>query len=321
MKNRRRQGARIRPFRLFCSLLILFVIVFIGIRSFQWISTSDSATRKDATTPGSQQSGGVPVDSGSGPSDIPEEKNNESTGDNAAYSDFYYYEKDKDARYAEYASPGGILPGDVVWRVNAGLDGVVYHDVQDVSNPYELTVIVNKYNKLKESYVPPDLKSIGNVKVRAEAADAYVKMATAAAIDGIFFIPQSGYRSYSYQDQLYTNYKATDPNGADTYSARPGFSEHQTGLAIDLNIPSGGSLRNFTGTPQAKWVEEHAHEFGFIIRYTDKNTDITGYISEPWHIRFLGIEHATNMKKFGIDSYEEYKVKYIDHKEGENTES
>jgi D-alanyl-D-alanine carboxypeptidase len=141
-------------------------------------------------------------------------------------------------------------------------------------------------------------------------------MAEAAARDGVLFIPQSGYRSYDYQNQLYTNYKATDPEGADTYSARPGFSEHQTGLAIDLNIPGSGGLEDFVGTEQAEWVSKNARLFGFIIRYTEENQAITGYVSEPWHIRYIGAEHAAKMKETGIISFEEYKVKYIDHQPG-----
>jgi D-alanyl-D-alanine carboxypeptidase len=194
-----------------------------------------------------------------------------------------------------------------------GLDGRHYEDVTDVANPEELLVIVNKYNRLDPAYAPEGRVSVSNVTVRAEAGAAYREMEQAAGAEGLAFIAQSGYRSYDYQNQLYTNYKATDPGGADTYSARPGFSEHQTGLAIDLNLPSGGRLENFVGTKQAAWVAENAHLYGFIVRYTEENKEITGYISEPWHVRYIGPAHAGRMKAEGISSFEEYWVKFIRH--------
>lgn len=234
------------------------------------------------------------------------------------FSKLYYYESDKQNRYKEYAASNPTMDaGDIVWHVNSGLDGEFYKDCleyDDNDDLDDLLIIVNKYNKLPSTFAPNDLSDAGNgIQMRDEAATAYKKMSKEAKRADIDFIPQSGYRSYDYQNDLYENYKASDPEGADTYSARPGFSEHQTGLALDINIPSGGTLRNFVGTEQAEWVLQNAHKFGFIVRYTEENNDITGYISEPWHIRYIGTEHATAMYESGIISYEEYKVKFIDH--------
>jgi LAS superfamily LD-carboxypeptidase LdcB len=329
-----KRHTRIRKGRFFVSLLLFAIVIFAGVKAVQFAlgqGASDSRDGDAATvaaesseSPSAEQGpdgnasdaegASVPVSTDSSESEDTGNASTATTATGEVFSSFYYYEADKEERYAAYGAKNPeIPPDDVVWRVNAGLDGEHYKDSQKIDNPDDPLVIVNKYNSLPESYEPGNRVKLGSVTVRPETAEAYKNMESAATEAGIKFIAQSGYRSFSQQEHLYTNYKASDPNGADTYSARPGFSEHQTGLAIDLNIPTGGSLRNFTGTPQAEWVAANAHRFGFIVRYTEDNAPITGYISEPWHIRFLGEEHATRMKELGIGSYEEYKVKFIDH--------
>lgn len=127
-------------------------------------------------------------------------------------------------------------------------------------------------------------------------------LSSAAAKEGLNIWLASGFRSYDSQDQIYNNY--VDNYGAataDTFSARPGYSEHQTGLAIDVNSIDD----SFAGTPEAVWLENHAHEYGFIIRYPKGKENITGYKYEPWHIRYLGVETATAVYKSGL-TLEEY---------------
>ncbi|MBQ8724318.1 MAG: M15 family metallopeptidase, partial [Oscillospiraceae bacterium] len=112
----------------------------------------------------------------------------------------------------------------------------------------------------------------------------------------------SGYRSYETQDNLYNDYVYTyGKDIADTFSARPGHSEHQSGLAIDVNTIDDA----FGATPEAAWLAKHCHEFGFIIRYAEDKVDITGYKYEPWHIRYVGNEIAQEITILGI-SMEEY---------------
>ncbi|WP_296724768.1 M15 family metallopeptidase [Ruminococcus sp.] len=138
----------------------------------------------------------------------------------------------------------------------------------------------------------------------------FCKLSSAAAQEGLNIYLSSGFRSYNDQAQIYNNYVAREPNGqaaADTYSARPGYSEHQTGLAIDVNQIDD----SFIGTPEAIWLENHCHEFGFILRYPQGKQDITGYQYESWHIRYVGTDLATQIhasgltleEYFGIDSY------------------
>lgn len=112
----------------------------------------------------------------------------------------------------------------------------------------------------------------------------------------------SGYRSYEYQSQLYSNYVAANGQAsADTFSARPGYSEHQTGLAFDLLSPDGSLL---TTSAEAQWLLDHAAEYGFIVRYQEGKEDITGYMAEPWHLRYIG-EKASDIAASGL-TLEEY---------------
>lgn len=130
----------------------------------------------------------------------------------------------------------------------------------------------------------------------------FEKLSIAAAEEGLDIYLSSGFRSYEYQSQIYNNYSNIyGSETADTFSARPGHSEHQTGLAIDVNTIDD----SFAGTPEAIWLAEHAHEFGFIIRYPADKVDITGYKYEPWHIRYLGVELATDVYNSGL-CLEEY---------------
>ena len=183
-------------------------------------------------------------------------------------------------------------------------------------------ILVNKTYTLSKDYWPDDMVTIDRFvqgvgsddthKMRKVAADALNEMFDAALNDGIELRLRTGFRSYNYQTSLYNSYvKNHGQAEADTYSARPGNSEHQTGLACDLGGKSQGFVLStkFGETPEGKWVAEHAHEYGFIIRYIDgtssKPGQYTGYIYEAWHIRYIGIEHATRVKELGI-TLEEY---------------
>lgn len=128
------------------------------------------------------------------------------------------------------------------------------------------------------------------------------ELSAAAAKENLNIYLSSGFRSYDYQKRIYNNYSNIyGSETADTFSARPGHSEHQTGLAIDVNSIDD----SFAGTPEAVWLSKHAHEYGFIIRYPADKVDITGYKYEPWHIRYLGVETATAVYNSGL-CLEEY---------------
>lgn len=164
-----------------------------------------------------------------------------------------------------------------------------------------VTVVANKKHPLVPlQYVPSDLVSVGNgQQLRKEAAASLVLMQ--AACSGL--VPASGYRSYATQQQLYSNYVATDGQAAaDTYSARPGYSEHQTGLTMDF----APILDTFAGSTQFAWLVANAHKYGWVLRYPSDKVAVTGYMYEPWHWRYVGVTIATDMHDKGIRTLEEY---------------
>lgn len=217
------------------------------------------------------------------------------------------YREKNEARYQAYQQKTGRSGKDVIWRVNARLDLREYEDLvlisQDKLNNDPL-VIINKYHRVPDGYAPPDLKknSDGCI-VRSETADAFDVMKRAAASQGVALTATSGYRSVEYQRNLYNGYLAGDSRAnVDTYSARPGLSEHHTGRAIDIY--------GYAGSPQYNWVRDHGHEYGFIVRYTAAWQKETGYMDEPWHIRYIGKEHSMKMKEQNIGTLEEYVGRY-----------
>lgn len=185
-----------------------------------------------------------------------------------------------------------------------------------ISNPSSLTAMVNKENYLPSNYEPSDLVYLpsgyygNNHPMRSVAAKAFVAMADAvkkAGYGGI--VAMSNYRDYDHQSRLYQMYKSQDGQAkADQYSARPGFSEHQTGLVTDISA-KGGSMDYFHKYEGYKWVLKHAHEYGFIQRYPKNRDFITGYEYESWHFRYVGVKVATIIYNHGW-TLEEYKLVY-----------
>ncbi|MFS0783186.1 M15 family metallopeptidase [Bacillus sp. 1P06AnD] len=195
--------------------------------------------------------------------------------------------------------------------------------IEVVSKPDDITVLVNKKYRLPDHYVPNDLvypnvpfifdEKIDKRKMRKKAAEALKKMFDAAKLDGIYLAGASGYRSEATQKTLFDNYVNKDGlEEADKYSAHPGHSEHQTGLSIDVSGITGEFAieDGFANTVEAKWLEQHAPEYGFIIRFPKGKENITGYKYEPWHIRYLGIKLATEITQKGM-TLEEYYDRYL----------
>ncbi len=213
----------------------------------------------------------------------------------------------------------GVREGNCTVRVSDSADSNVFAEISvtvinitDIQQRDGITyvngiLIANKSYGLPETYNPEGLTD--------ETYSAFQELVVGAANEGLDIYLSSGFRSYDYQSQIYNNY--VDEYGqatADTFSARPGYSEHQTGMAIDVNTIDD----SFAGTPEAIWLEQHCTEYGFIIRYPQDKENITGYQYEPWHIRYVGKEVAQAVKDaasaagdpcltleeyLGIDSY------------------
>lgn len=232
------------------------------------------------------------------------------------FSALYYYEAENEERYVAYQQKNPELTkADVVWRVNANLDKEFYTDIILIEDTSSSLLLVNKYYQLPQNYTPSNLESLANGKlVTQETKVAFEAMQEAANKDNVTLSVISGYRSYDYQSQLYKGYlEKNTQEEVDTFSARPGHSEHQTGQAIDIAGANGNYLE-FGGTNESKWIEENAYKYGFIVRYQENIVQFTGYKYEPWHLRYVGVEIATDMHEKGITILEEYIVKYIDHK-------
>lgn len=184
-----------------------------------------------------------------------------------------------------------------------------------VNDPSSLWVVVNKGRVLPVDYVPADLAE--NMLLRSESAKALDNLESGAAKDGLKIILVSGYRSYATQKSVYASYSASQgQTAADTFSARAGYSEHQTGLAADVGSSSGKCQLDicFGDTTEGKWVAVNAYKYGFIIRYQKDKQNQTGYDYEPWHIRFVGIALAAEINKsgqtleqfFGLPTFSDY---------------
>ncbi|MBA4534543.1 M15 family metallopeptidase [Brevibacillus halotolerans] len=185
-------------------------------------------------------------------------------------------------------------------------------------SPESIQVLVNKQYKLPDSYKPQDLvypdvpflfqEKIEKRMMRQEAADALQQLFAGAKKEGIMLAGVSAYRSHTTQTNLFNRYVKKDgEEAAKKYSAEPGHSEHETGLAIDVSGSTGKCAAEdcFEGTPEAVWLADHAHEYGFIIRYPKGKEAITGYQYEPWHLRYVGKEAAGEIHDKGI-TLEEY---------------
>lgn len=176
-----------------------------------------------------------------------------------------------------------------------------------VTKPESIQVVINKKHCFSPlDYSPVDLVNASDVTLRSEAADHYVAMQNAAAAAGHGFAASSSYRSYQTQIATYNYWVSISGSvRADTYSARPGYSEHQTGLVVDVKAGSC-ALDCFGGSASYTWLQEHASEYGFIERYPAGLTSITGYTPEPWHWRYVGTAVARDMKAKGIQTLEQY---------------
>ena len=178
-----------------------------------------------------------------------------------------------------------------------------------------LLVLVNKEYTISRDYYPIDMVDVDgslstnqNLKVKREAYDAYLTMLKDAQAEGLNFCICSAYRGFEVQESLYYNSLASNGKEyTDKMFAYPGRSEHHTGYAIDVTSASmnWGLSQDYADYPDGAWIAEHCDEYGFIIRYPKGKEDITGYMYEPWHIRYVGVEIAKEITEAGI-TLEEY---------------
>lgn len=226
-----------------------------------------------------------------------------------------YFLKSRLERYMKYDSDD---INTIITNVNSNLDYDFYTNIQKSDTSKGNLIIVNKYYQLDNDYYYGELVTMDKAydnksgsKLNKEAYAAFQKLVDAGEKEGYHIRNNSAYRSYSTQSGLYNNYK--NSNGltwADKWSARPGHSEHQTGLALDVGVKNEYSLGKFESSPDFTWMKDHAHLYGFILRYPKGKEYITGYGYEPWHYRYVGVDVATYIYENNI-TYEEYYAYFV----------
>ena len=231
-------------------------------------------------------------------------------------SDSRYFYPEHFQRYINYhvKNPDYSMQ-EVLSRVNLDLDYGFYENITTIQNPYELLVLVNKYHQLPQGFEQQNLVSMDRKYTNGgtqfllvdRAYEQYMKMSDAAKEDGISMYVVSAYRTQSHQNNLYNaKIRSNGKAYADNYSARAGHSEHQTGLAIDIN----STHVSFQNSAAYQWLQEHAHEYGYILRYPKGKEWITGYAYEPWHYRYVGVDAAAVIHQEEI-TFEEYYAFYV----------
>lgn len=183
-------------------------------------------------------------------------------------------------------------------------------------NSYQYYVSKNS-QPISSNFVPGDLKEVANIQttsnkitLRSEAADKLNELAKAASDAGVALFATSGYRSYEEQEQLYTSFASLMKQSELIVSVElAGYSEHQLGLAVDFSDSQSTQIQTeaFFSTPTGQWLYAHAHEYGFVLRYPQDKTAITGYRFTPWHYRYVGVDVANAMYSVSPDeTLEEY---------------
>lgn len=228
-----------------------------------------------------------------------------------------YFIFDNVDKYLDYHLKNEVdTPYDVVAKVNVGMDNEPYTNTKKTDMDKGNLILVNKFNYLDKKYVPENLYNIkdwyayGENQIVEEVYDAFIEMYNSAKERNLYLIITSGYRDYDEQSETYEEYK--DRNGteaADHYAARPGFSEHQTGLCLDI-MTYDTNTEDFENTNEFKWLQENAYKYGFILRYPKGKESITGYDYESWHYRYVGKEVAQKIHDLNI-TFDEYYAYYI----------
>lgn len=231
-----------------------------------------------------------------------------------------YYMKKNLSRYLDYNKENAsVTPKDVIALVNTNRDYAYYEHEIDANISLNESILVNKYYKLPDNYEPNDLVNVSNKyyygenhKLEKTAYQAFIDMWNEAYKEDIYLIMNSSYRTYQSQVDVYDTYK--NRNGttyADSIAARPGHSEHQTGLSLDIFSKEHTTTSNFKNSPAHIWLQNNAYKYGFIERYQEGKENITGFKEEAWHYRYVGIEIATYLYDNDI-TFDEYYAYFIE---------
>lgn len=205
----------------------------------------------------------------------------------------------------------------VIALVNVGANNKPYTHTKKADMDKGYAILVNKYTSLPEKYAPSDVVEMSNWysypgnSIRKDVYNAFIEMFNTAKEEGLTLIVNSSYRTYEVQKEIYDDYESNrGQEYADQYAARPDYSEHQTGLSVDIFSP-GSNMETFESTDEFKWLSENSYKYGFILRYPKDKEDITGYNYEAWHYRYVGKDLAKKVYDSGL-TYDEYYAYYLD---------
>lgn len=227
-----------------------------------------------------------------------------------SYAKLKYYD-----RYVSYSNETGEDEEATVLFVNLGMDNDDYTEAVKVDK-FSYDMLVNKHYYIDKDLVATDLVKIddkytngGNHYASKVVVNAFIKMYDAAKKEGLGLVINSSYRSYNDQEELCGEYQQLyGISYVNKYMAKPGFSEHQTGLAFDIGSISSNIFAN---SEEYTWMKDNAYKYGFILRFPKKYENITGFKNEPWHYRYVGKEIAKYIYENDI-SYEEYYAMFLD---------
>ena len=229
----------------------------------------------------------------------------------------------KEDDFWHYKKPDTYDYPALVTKVNVMTDNDYYSESvpTDLSKGY--AILANKYHYLPEDYNPDDLVKVdwkyrfggesNTIQIRSEVYEAFKRMWEAAYEEGHYLMVESGFRTYQYQKKIYDDYaKKRGVSYADSIAARPGYSEHQTGLALDIYSKSCSVSSEFKNTQVYAWLLANSYKYGFILRYPENKNKITGYSFESWHYRYVGEELSTKVHDSCL-TFDEYYAFYIEN--------
>lgn len=207
----------------------------------------------------------------------------------------------------------------IVALINTKADSNWYNDVVETDISKNELMLVNKFYSLKEDYKPEDIVKVsemyayGGVYAREMILEVFQELCSSAKEAGFTLVSSLGYRSYDEQSKIYNEYKSYNgTKEADKSVARAGNSEHQTGLALEIE-PYNKIIEDVKSNEEYNWLIKNAYKFGFIQRYPEGKEDITGFAFEPWHFRYVGTNISVKMKRENI-TFDEYYAYYIEGK-------
>ncbi len=295
-KRRMKKRTRNRLILLFGCILILFILFGIvkGISSL-------FTPKQEEQTVQTQTTEGVDILKENGMSDK----------DIQTITSLSNYHPENAKRYATYTKVKNLKKR--VLQVNCDMDLEPYSQTTIITDDSDMTLLVNKFYALPEGYVPSDLvpveeyacvqgedyscQTVDQIELRQEVYKAYLKFCKAAQKENINIRAIAGYRSYDYQKGLWDYYASTNGEEyADTYYARPGQSEHNSGLSVDITF-NGYNFNEIENYDGYDWILKNMHKYGFILRYPEDKVDVTRYGYESWHIRYVGKKAATTIYK------------------------